>query len=129
VRALEPASLELRLQARPELAAEFRSRLRAWLDGVGATGDEVFDVLTAASEAFVNAVEHPREPTLDRIDFGASIVSGTLTLTVRDYGSWQHERLRPGGNGFLLMDELMDSVEVVCWIDGTAITMRRHLAG
>jgi anti-sigma regulatory factor (Ser/Thr protein kinase) len=129
MRALDPASLELRFHAEPELAAPLRQHLRSWLSWLGAKSDEIFDVLIAVSEAFANAVEHPRERRLDQIDVDGSAAGDTITLSVRDYGSWQHDRLRPGGNGFRLMRELMDAVEVDCWIDGTTITMRRRLAG
>jgi anti-sigma regulatory factor (Ser/Thr protein kinase) len=129
MRALEPVLLDVRLEARPELAATLRQHLRGWLSEHGATRQEVFEVLTAASEAFANAVEHPREPTSEQVDVGASVADDVVTLTVRDYGSWQHQRLRPGGNGLVLMRELMDAVEVDCWLDGTTVTMRRHLGG
>jgi anti-sigma regulatory factor (Ser/Thr protein kinase) len=129
VRALEHASLELRLRARPEVAAGLRRHLRTWLGRHGATGDEIFAILTATSEAFVNAVEHPRDPSLDRIDVDGAIADGAVTLTVRDYGLWQDRRLRPGGHGFLLMRELMDAVEIDGRPDGTTITMRRRLTG
>jgi anti-sigma regulatory factor (Ser/Thr protein kinase) len=127
MQALEPASLDLRLKARPELAAGLRRSLRSWLGEHGATTDEVFAVVMATSEAFVNAVEHPQDPTVDLIDIGGMVVDGVLTLTVRDYGSWQQRRRRPGGNGFLLMRELMDAVEVDHRLDGTEVTLRRRL--
>jgi len=129
VRALEHTSLELHLRARPDVAAGLRLHLRRWLGRHGATADEIFGILTATSEAFVNAVEHPINPPLDRIDVGGTVIDGAVTLTVRDYGTWQHRRLRPGGNGFLLMRELMDAVEVERRLDGTRITMRRRLRG
>jgi anti-sigma regulatory factor (Ser/Thr protein kinase) len=128
-RVLEPASLELHLQARPEGAAGLRHELRRWLGRYGATGEEIFAILTATSEAFVNAVEHPLDPPVDRIDVDGSVVDGAVTLTVRDYGSWQDLRLRPGGHGFLLMRALMDAVDVERRRDGTRITMRRRLTG
>jgi anti-sigma regulatory factor (Ser/Thr protein kinase) len=129
VRTLEPVSLDLRLEARPELGARVRKCLRAWLQAQGATRDEIVEVQTAVSEAFANAVEHPCGRSLDRIDVEGWVVDQTVTLRVRDYGSWQPERLRPGGNGFLLMRGLMDAIEVDRWPDGTAITMRRQLSG
>jgi anti-sigma regulatory factor (Ser/Thr protein kinase) len=128
VRALEPASLRLRLQAQPEFAAAVRTNLRVWLEGLGARDDDVSEIVIAASEAFANAVEHPRAPTRDAVEVEASLVAEWVTVRVRDYGSWQHERLRPGGNGFLLMWQLMDSVEVDCRRTGTVVAMRRQLS-
>jgi anti-sigma regulatory factor (Ser/Thr protein kinase) len=129
VRALEHAALELRLPGRPGSAARLRERLRPWLGELGASDDEIFEMVIAVSEAFVNAVEHPRNPSLDRIDVEGRVVDHTVTVSVRDYGSWQHERLRPGGNGFLLMRMLMDAVEVDSWLGGTTVTLQRRLAG
>jgi anti-sigma regulatory factor (Ser/Thr protein kinase) len=99
-----------------------------WLEELGASDDEIFEVVIAASEAFANAVEHPSAPTRDAVDVEARLVAEGVRLRVRDYGSWQHERLRPGGKGFLLMRELMDSVVVDRRRTGSVITMRRQLA-
>ena len=128
VHALEPASLDLRLQARPEFAGAARRNLRAWLEGLGASDEDVFEIVIAASEAVANAVEHPRAPTRDAVEVEASLVTECVTVRVRDYGSWQHERLRPGGQGFLLMRTLMDSVEVDCQPTGSVITLCRQLS-
>ncbi len=77
----------------------------------------------------MNAIEHPLDSPVDRIDVDGSVIDGAVTLTVRDYGSWQRLRLRPGGHGFQLMRALMDAVDVERRRDGTRITMRRRLAG
>jgi len=129
MRGPEPAPLQLRLQARPEFAARLRRRIRIWLGEHGATENEIFAALTAVSEAFVNAVEHPRNPTLDRIDVDGTVVDGLVILEIHDSGAWQHRRLRPGGNGFPLMRALMDSVEVERRPSGTTVTMRKRLSG
>ena len=47
-----------RLPAQPQRLAGLRRELRGWLAGVGATDDEVADVLLACGEACANAVEH-----------------------------------------------------------------------
>ena len=69
--------------------------------GAGARDDDVFEIVITASEAFANAVEHPRVPTHDVVEVEAGLVAEWITVRVRDYGSWQHERLRPGDKGFL----------------------------
>lgn len=129
MRGPEPAPLQLRLQAQPERAAGLRRRIRIWLGEHGATEDEIFAVLTAVSEAFVNAVEHPQNPALDRIDVDGTVVHGLLTLEIHDSGAWQHRRLRPGGNGYPLMRGLMDAVEVERRPSGSTVTMRKRLTG
>jgi len=122
-------SLQLRLQSSPESALLLRQRLCLWLDELGAKNGEVFDVSLACTEAFANAVEHPDQPTADVIDIDGNFNDGTIAITVLDYGSWRSRRQREeGGYGFLLMRQLMDTVEVHTQPDGTRITMRRRLA-
>ena len=122
------ASLQLRLQARPDSAPLLRQRLYLWLDELGAGGDEIFDVSLACTEEFANAVEHPYEPTADVVDVDGSISNGMITIIVHDYGSWRRHRERTqGGFGFPLMRHFMDAVEVHRQSEGTSITMQRKL--
>jgi anti-sigma regulatory factor (Ser/Thr protein kinase) len=123
-------TLELRLQARPELVPVLRKHTRAWLEDVGASKSEVFEVLLATTEAFANAVEHPHEPTSHLVDVEGSLTDGRVTISIRDYGTWQSEQARKeqGGLGLMLMEALMDAVQVECVLDGTTVTMHRHLA-
>lgn len=121
--------LRLRLQARPGSAALLRERLRLWLDEIEVNEEEAFDVLLAVGEAFANAVEHPRAPAVKLIEVEAESAGGALTVVVRDFGTWADSRQREGGYGFSLMRWLMDSVDVDADLDGTAITLRRHIAG
>jgi serine/threonine-protein kinase RsbW len=122
------SSLQLRLQARPESALVLRQQLCTWLGELGAKREEIFDVSLAATEAFGNAVEHPHEPRARLIEVQGSIVDHTVTVTVRDYGSWRDERQREeGGYGFPLMRQLVDTVEVDTGSEGTAIILQRRL--
>ena len=104
-----------------------------WLDELGATGDEIFDVALASTEAFANAVEHPREPHVRVIDVDGSLDGRTITVTVRDYGSWNHKWQRKegedGGYGLPLIRRLMGRVELDAQSEGTTIRMQRQLAG
>ncbi|HZB47468.1 MAG TPA: ATP-binding protein, partial [Mycobacteriales bacterium] len=103
--------------------------LRRWLAGVGATDDEVSDLLVAAGEACANAVEHayrggPGELRVElRLDAGRE-----LTLTVTDGGQWRTVPA-PGdrGRGLPLMKALVDAVSVVVGEAGTVVTMRHRL--
>jgi anti-sigma regulatory factor (Ser/Thr protein kinase) len=122
------APLHLQLQAQPESATLLRERLGMWMEELGASGEEVYDVSLATTEAFVNAVEHPHEPSADLIDVDGSITDKTLSITIRDSGSWREEREREeGGYGFPLMRKLMDAVDVDKEAEGSSITLRRRL--
>lgn len=123
------SSLQLRLQARPDSAHLLRQRLYLWLDELGAGNDEIFDVSVACTEAFANAIEHPRDPRADVIEVEGILSGRTITVTVRDDGSWGQTREREeGGYGFPLMRHHMDTVEVHSEREGTTITMQRQLA-
>src|SRR5947208_2737649 len=91
------SSFQLRLKARPDSAFLLRARLSLWLGELGARRDEVFDVALAVSEAFANAVEHPHEPTARRIEVEGCFADGTITVTLRDFGTWGEERQREEG--------------------------------
>ena len=121
--------LQLRLRAQPNSAQLLRQRLYLWLDELGANDGEIFEISLASTEAFANAIEHPHEPTAEGIDVDGSISDGTITITVRDHGSWRERRQREeGGYGFPLMRHLMGRVEVQPQPTGTAISMQRQLA-
>jgi anti-sigma regulatory factor (Ser/Thr protein kinase) len=99
------------------------------LDELGAKDEEIFDVSLASTEAFANAVEHPRQPSADVIEVEGRVRDRTITVTVRDYGSWCGQRRRDeGGYGLPLMRHYMDTVDVHSERRGTTITMRRRLA-
>jgi anti-sigma regulatory factor (Ser/Thr protein kinase) len=129
LRESEP-SLQLRLEALPESMAVLRQQLRGWLKDAGASGRELFEIQLAVTEAFANAVEHPEEPTSHLIEITGTVTNRTVALSVRDYGRWQDESSanEDGGLGLAIMDELMDSVVVEPFEDGTTVTMHRHLA-
>jgi anti-sigma regulatory factor (Ser/Thr protein kinase) len=125
---IDAPSLGVRLQARPESAFLLRQRLSLWLDELGAGSDDVFAVSLAVTEAFANAVEHPHAPTRSVVEVDGSLVDHTVTVTVRDSGSWGAERKRvEGGHGLRLMRHFMDSVDIKTRSSGTSITLRRHL--
>lgn len=124
---LEP--LQLRHQARPSALAATRASLRNWLEQVGASEREVYEVTVACNEACSNSIEHPlRRPGADYFEVEADCVSGELELVVRDFGRWR-DRGPSGdrGRGLVFIDELMDSVQVRSSEQGTEVRMRRRL--
>jgi len=106
-----------------------RHQLSAWLQEAGATDRELFEIQLAVTEAFTNAVEHPEEPTSHLVEIEGTATNRTVVLSVRDYGRWQDESAREeGGLGLAIMEELLDSVVVEPFEDGTTVTMHRRLA-
>src|SRR4051812_42982217 len=92
----EASSLRLCLQGR-ESGVLLRERLCLWLEELGVAGEVVFDVSLAASEAFANAVEHPHAPAARPIEVDGDFRDSTVTVTVRDFGSWGASRQREEG--------------------------------
>jgi anti-sigma regulatory factor (Ser/Thr protein kinase) len=82
----------------------------------------------AASEAFANAVEHPRLPAAAVVDVEAELHADLVEVTIRDYGVWRDEREREeGGLGFPIMRTAMHTVDVDTTCEGSTITLRRRL--
>ena len=100
-----------------------------WLDDVDTTETEKFEIVLATAEAFANAVEHPQEPTSHLVEVVGAINNHTVTISIRDHGTWRgdHSRKEEGGRGLAIMNELMDGVQFDCLVDGTTVTMRRCL--
>jgi serine phosphatase RsbU (regulator of sigma subunit)/anti-sigma regulatory factor (Ser/Thr protein kinase)/PAS domain-containing protein len=121
--------LSRRLPAEPARLAGLRRELRRWLTSLGASDDEIADVLLACGEACANAVEHAY-----RGGGGELIVElildddRQLRLRVTDTGRWRSVPA-PGdrGRGLPLMRAVMDAVDVARGAAGTVVTMRRRL--
>jgi anti-sigma regulatory factor (Ser/Thr protein kinase) len=121
--------LALRLPADPAVLSSLRRTLRRWLEGLGATEIEVYDVLVAVTEAAANAVEHAYGPGDASFDVEATVnQEGEVLVLVRDQGRWRPPRGHNRGRGTLLMQELMDHFEVTTGEEGTEVRMRRRLA-
>jgi anti-sigma regulatory factor (Ser/Thr protein kinase) len=119
--------LELRVPAEREQLAGVRSTVRRWLEGVGAAGGDVADILLACGEAAANAVEHAYGPTDADFGLSAEFSDGEVVLTIRDRGQWRAPRGENRGRGRALMEAVMDSVEVEPTLEGTTVVMRRCL--
>jgi anti-sigma regulatory factor (Ser/Thr protein kinase) len=124
---LRSPTLQLRFQAVPDSARLLRERLLLWLDELGAHEGDAFDISVAVTEAFANALEHPRGRRFDRVDVRGRNVGEDVVVVVRDYGSWREQRRRRRGYGFPLMRGLMDSVRIHTKPRGTSIILRREL--
>jgi anti-sigma regulatory factor (Ser/Thr protein kinase) len=121
--------LVLRLPAEPLVLSSLRRTLRLWLEGLGATETETYDVLVAVTEAAANSVEHAYGPVDAGFDVEAEMSDeGEVCLVVRDQGRWRPPRGHNRGRGTLLMQELMDHFEVTTGEEGTEVRMRLRLA-
>ena len=121
--------LIVRLPARADRLAELRRQLRTWLHGVGATPDEVADLLVACGEACANAVEHAYADGPGDLTVRLQLEEERqLTVTVADRGRW---RAVPAagdrGRGLPLMRALTDDMDVESGDGGTVVTLRRRL--
>jgi GAF domain-containing protein/anti-sigma regulatory factor (Ser/Thr protein kinase) len=120
--------LALRLPAEPHVLSPLRRALRQWLQGLGGSEAEVYDVLVAVTEAAANAIEHAYGPADETFEIEAEAGSGgDVLLVVRDHGRWRPPRGHNRGRGTLLMQELMDDFEVTTSDRGTEVRMRRRL--
>ena len=119
---------ELQLDARPELAATLREQLTGWLQGAGGLArKDVFEVTLATTEAFENAVRHPRQPSTPVVELRVSITDSAVSVSLRDHGVWHGQAGEGEGLGLPMMRLLMDGVEVQSAADGTTVTMWRAL--
>jgi anti-sigma regulatory factor (Ser/Thr protein kinase)/putative methionine-R-sulfoxide reductase with GAF domain len=121
-------SVALTLPAELDSLRVVRRSVERWLDGVGASREEVGEIALAACEACANSVEHAYAPGRAALDVRAEVTSaGDATVTIRDFGRWRPPRGRNRGRGIALMEGLMDRVEVTPGDDGTTVRLTRRL--
>jgi anti-sigma regulatory factor (Ser/Thr protein kinase) len=121
--------LRLKLDAEPTVLSAMRHSLREWLAVAGATEDDAYDVLVAATEAAANAVEHAYGPADATFEIEARVLAaGQVALIVRDNGAWRPPRGHNRGRGTMLMQQLMDEFEVTTGESGTEVRMSKRLA-
>jgi anti-sigma regulatory factor (Ser/Thr protein kinase)/GAF domain-containing protein len=119
--------LELELPCRSSSLAPLRRTLRHWLSGVGASRDELHDILVAVSEAATNAIEHAYGPIEASYVVEGRLSGDRVVLAVTDSGSWRERRGAERGRGTHLMRELMDGFEVYRSGAGTVVQLERRL--
>ncbi|WP_235998908.1 ATP-binding SpoIIE family protein phosphatase [Qaidamihabitans albus] len=121
--------LELEFSAVPDSLSEIRAALRRWLPTVGASDDDIADLLVAVGEASANVVEHAYGPLGGTVELHLAANDREVIATVKDNGSWRPPRGQHRGRGTQLMQHLSDDVRFEHGPDGTSVQIRRHLTG
>ena len=123
------APLKLSLPVDPSGLSGARRALGDWLGGAGVSRPDIDDVLIAANEACMNAVEHSGTPPAIGIRLLAREDAGRLWLEVQDSGSWREPTERADrGHGLSLMDKLTDRLAIERKRDGTKVVMEKALS-
>jgi serine phosphatase RsbU (regulator of sigma subunit)/anti-sigma regulatory factor (Ser/Thr protein kinase) len=115
------------IQAHPERLAELRRRLAAWLSAHGASREEASDVVLAAHEAAMNAIEHAYGPGDAEISVSAAVQDDAVEISIHDSGRWRESRSEHRGRGRSIMSALMDDVSVDTGPTGSTVRLRRRL--
>ncbi|GAA1199771.1 hypothetical protein GCM10009675_14600 [Prauserella alba] len=119
--------LTLTLEAVPESLAEVRAALRRWLPTVGATDDDLDDLLVIIGEAGANVIEHAYGPAGGQFQVHLAASDGRIEGTVRDQGNWRAARGTNRGRGTQLMQQLSDDLHIDHDNGGTTVQLRRSL--
>lgn len=119
--------LDLTFPAEASALASVRRALRQWLGELGASPEEVHDLVLACDEAATNVLEHAYGPGDGLLEVEATKRAERVSVTVRDFGGWRSPRGNERGRGFLLMHALVDEVEVVRSPSGTEVRLHREL--
>ena len=119
--------LVLRLPSETNVLGSLRATLRRWLEAVGASDQETFELLVACGEAATNAIRHANGPDGGEFEVEAQL-DGDVVVTVRDHGRWRNRRGAIGGRGLPIIESYVDTLEVDRGSEGTEVRMRRRLA-
>ncbi len=110
--------------------APLRQGLRDWTNGLHVTASTGQNILVAAGEAVVNAIEHGsgNDPS-KTISVEAFATDVAITVSVTDTGQWHGDsaasrRTRQRGRGLTLMHGMADQVDTVRSPQGTTVTLQ-----
>ncbi|WP_324738686.1 SpoIIE family protein phosphatase [Mycobacterium sp. 5-140-3-2] len=127
-----PAPLNMTLDATLHAARAVRTRLRQWLAEIGATADDISDVVHAISEFVENSVEHGYATDVsDGIVVEAMLSGdGDLHISVIDRGRWKNHREGETGRGrgLAMAEALVSEAHVSHGPDGTTARVTHHLS-
>jgi anti-sigma regulatory factor (Ser/Thr protein kinase) len=124
---VDPASFRTSLRAEPSELSRLRRMLRRWLRASQASAQDVYDITIACCEACANAIEHAYGARPASFDVEGTLQGDSVTLRIRDHGSWRPPRGDHRGRGLKLIDALMEDVEIERDENGTEVRMRRRI--
>jgi serine phosphatase RsbU (regulator of sigma subunit)/anti-sigma regulatory factor (Ser/Thr protein kinase) len=116
--------VNLELEASPESAGFARTALRRFLQAVPLPDERQFEVLVAAGEAIVNAIEHAYAGGRGTVRVRAAVEGANVAVEIEDDGGiWDVEGIDRAqrGYGIPLMHALSDSVEIARNATGTRV--------
>lgn len=123
-------ALDLFLPARADELAPLRRTLNEWLERIGATTTEAFEVTVSVNEIAANAIEHAYGLSDALFQIQGRFDGATVAFTVRDSGRWREPRPNGDrGRGLQMARALMDEVDIDPGSDGTEVRLRRRLGG
>jgi anti-sigma regulatory factor (Ser/Thr protein kinase) len=120
-------TLELTLEATPEVLAPLRRALGRWLAGQGFSEKDRFGVTLAVSEAAGNAIEHAYGAREAKFTVSCRREAAAVQVCVSDTGSWRESRPYGRGRGLSVMRAFTDRVEIERGSGGTTVTLIRNL--
>jgi len=127
-----PAPLELNFPADVSHLAPTRAALRDWLTRARVDPEQALNVLVAAGEAVVNAIEHGHRYSPEgTIRLGATALGNQVRLTITDTGEWKPPRPATDshrGRGIPLMRMLMNEVDIQPDSAGTTVHLSARIS-
>lgn len=127
--------IQLKIISDPANLAPVRTDVEALCRENGFDEKAVGEVGLVLNEALANVIRHAYDEATDQpIEVTAEIVSDTLMVRIRDWGSGEdpsrrkpkpHDPTKPGGLGLICMNEWMDEVSYDPQPDGMLLTMKR----
>jgi serine/threonine-protein kinase RsbW len=113
------------LESDPAELAGLRTDLGGWLRGRRFEESEIEPIILATNEAVANAIEHGHRGQ-HRVGVEAWTSPASLTVEVRDRGSWRDEPSEPDrGHGLVLIRACMDTITIERSSEGTTVRMQR----
>jgi anti-sigma regulatory factor (Ser/Thr protein kinase) len=104
---------------------ELRNGLRSWFTTLDLDPAKATNLLLAASEATVNAIQHAyRDGPAGEVEITGNATATDIELTVRDYGSWKDYQPNPASRGLDLIGYATDEMDIVRSGTGTTVFMR-----